>query len=296
MKLLKTIFTVAIIALFATSCSNNDAPSAGDNYMEQEYYKCFNYIYKENLNMGVVSTGTTYKFRWRGDFTADVYVYNAKFSASMPDGVNIVIEGLKWSNVNGVKCINATDIVPTKVTMNGNDVGVSSYVIDKLKLEVYERRYIDGQSTDIYIPVINMSMTKGEVEVITVQKQKVYFGSTGVTNTAASTNFTSTDPYYAVTLDPTTMTASIDVYKAKFAKEMPAMDMNFSGVPFEVSHLGYKLFCEELVPTIKGVPYPDYTITNLTGDATFATGLNMQFECMKVFAVQARLGYTDPNE
>ena len=42
------------------------------------------------------------------------------------------------------------------------------------------------------------------------------------------------------------------------------------------------------------VPYPDYMITNLTGNAAFATGLNLQFNCMKVFTVQANLGYAMP--
>lgn len=298
MKFLKTILALVMFASVATSCSNDDEPLAHDNYMEQDYTGCFQYIYKKSLNTGVISSGTTYKFRWRGDFTADVYVYNAKFAAGMPGGINITFEGLKWSNIDGVKRIAATDVVPNAVTMNGAAVDASKYVIDALNIDVFERRLMDEQLT--YIPIINMSMTMGDIEVVTIQQQKVYFGSTGVTNNAASTNFTSKTPYYAVTLDAKAMTAKIDVYNAKFAEKMPAMNMKFSGIPFKVSNLGYTLECDELIPTIKDsgvdVPYPDYKITNLSGNALFATGLNLQFDCMEVFTVQANLTYAFPTE
>lgn len=298
MKFLKIILALVMFASVATSCSNDDAPSAHDNYMEQNYTGCFQYIYKKSLNTGVISSGTTYKFRWRGDFTADVYIKNAKFSAGMPSGIDITFEGLKWSNIDGVKRISATDVVPNAVTMNGTAVDASKYVIDALNIDILERRLMDEQLN--YIPIINMSITMGDVEVITVQRQKVYFGSTGVVNSAESTNFTSKTPYYAVTLDANTMTANIDVYNAKFAEKMPAMNMKFSGIPFNVSNLGYTLACEELIPTIKesgvDVPYPNYKITNLSGDALFATGLNLQFNCMGVFTVQAKLSYAFPTE
>ena len=295
MKFLKPFLMLVMIAVVATSCSK-DEPSAHDNYLEQNYTGCFQYIYKKSLNTGVIATGTTYMFRWRADFTADVYIKNAKFSAKMPNGVDIAIEGLKWKNIDGVKKIAAKDVVPTKVTMNGKDVDVSAYVFDAINLDVFERRLMDAQLT--YIPNINMSIEMGDVEVVTVQKQKVYFGSTGVTNNAAATNFTSNVPYYAVTLNPETNKATINVFGAKFAEKMPLLNMKFDGISFNVSNLGYTLNCEELVPTIRegeiDVPYPDYMITNLTGNAAFATGLNLQFNCMKVFTVQANLGYAMP--
>lgn len=288
MKLLKSVLALMLLVAATTSCGG-DAPSLSDNYMEQEYTGCFNYLYKKNLNAGVISTGTTYMFRWRADFTADVYVYNAKFSANMPNGINISFEGLTWRNVDGVKIVSVKDVVPTAVTMNGAAVDVSTYVIDNLRVEVMERRLMDAQSS--YIPVINVSMTMGDMEAVTVQRQRVYFGSTGVFNNVANTNFITKSPYYTVTLDPSTMLATIDVYQAEFAASMPAMDMNFANVPFSVSNLGYKLTCEELIPTIKGVPYPNYKITDLEGDATFSSGLDLRFNCMDTYSVQTKVGF-----
>lgn len=290
MKFLKSIFTIAMFAMLATSCGNDDEPVAHDNYMEQQFTGCFNYIYKQSLNQGVMSKGTTYMFRWRADFTADVYIYNAKFSAMMPDGVDIVIEGLKWTSADGIKSISATDVVPSKVTMNGALTDASAYVFDKLEISSFERR-VSTHSPE-YIPVINVAITIGDIKVVTLQKYTVYFGSTGVVNSTAGTNFTSKAPYYAVTLDPETMKAKIEIFGAKFAEKMPSLDMTFSDVPFTASVTGYTLTCDELIPTIKNVPYPDYAITNLLGQGNLASGLNLQFDCMGVYTVRAQLGYS----
>lgn len=290
MKFLKSIFTIAMLAILATSCGNDDEPIAHDNYMEQQFTGCFNYIYKQSLNQGVISKGTTYMFRWRADFTADVYIYNAKFSAMMPDGVDIVIEGLKWTSADGVKSISANDVVPNKVTMNGTAVGASAYMIDKLEISSMERRV--SSHTPEYIPVINVAMTLGDIKVVTLQEYTVYFGSTGVVNSMAGANFTSKASYYAVTLDPEAMKAKIEIFGAKFAEKMPSMDMTFGDVPFTASATGYTLTCDELIPTITNVPYPDYAITNLIGQGNLLSGLNLQFDCMGIYTVQAQLGYS----
>ncbi len=291
MKLLKSIFAIMLIATVTTSCDKNEEVyEPHENYLEQDYTGCFNYIYKKSVEAGTISIGTTYKFRWRADNTADIYVYNAKFSAMMPDGINITFEGLEWKEVDGVKKITLTDVIPTAVTMNGETVDASTYVIDALNLSVIERRM-----EDTYIPVINMSMTMGGVEVVTIQQRRMYFGSTMVTNNMASTNYTSESSYYLVTLNPLTKQATIDIYQAKFAEMMPAMDMKFSEIPFELSNMGYTLACEELIPTIKegnnDVPYDEYKITNLSGVGQYDTGMDLNFDCRGVFTVQANLKY-----
>ena len=169
MKLLKTILSVVLFAFIATSCNNDNNSILHDNYIEHDFTGNFSVIHKKSLNKSATYEGTTYKMRWRADFTADVYVYNAKFSMGMPDGVCITFEGLKWSYVDEVKSISLKDVAPTKVTMNGNDVDVSTYVLDELKVNVYERRLLNFKPE--YMPVINVSMSMGDIEVISVQKQ-----------------------------------------------------------------------------------------------------------------------------
>lgn len=291
MKLLRSVLMLMMIVAMATSCDKDDAPEVNNTYMELSYTEegCFNYIYKKSTNKGVISRGTTYKFRWNDDNTADVYVYNAKFSERMPDGIDISFQGLKWEMVDGWKKISINDVVPTTVTNNGNAVDASSFVLDNLTVNVFDRRLINF--TPEYIPVINVSMEMGDVEVIAVQKHVVYSGKTNVKNLSAGTEFNQNTTVYQISLNDTVMQASIEIYGAKFAEKMPALDMKFDGVAFELSNKGYVLECSELIPTIKNVPYPKYEITNLKGNAEFATGLNMDFGCMGNFLVQANLGY-----
>ncbi len=288
MKLLKLIFFAAMCVMMATSCSDGDDNGLKDNYTEQEYVNCFNYVYNVRSGNGSVISGTSYMFRFRMDGTADVYVKNAKFAPQMPDGINFEFEGLKWSlNSSGYKVIAGVNLTPM---MNGNPV--EGYVVDNLKIELMDR-YLGS----IYLPVINMSMmVNGAFEIVTIPMSITYFGKTGVVNEQANTNFTTKNPYYIVKLDPKTMTASIDIRGAKFAENMPAMDMVFPGVEFEVSRTGYDLNADSLIPEIAGVPYPNYSITGLHGEALFETGLNLQFNCMGVFTVQANLGYVSVSQ
>ena len=293
MKFLKTILSVVLFAVIATSCNNNNNSILHDNYIEYEFTGNFSVIHKKSLDKSTTIEGTTYKFRWRSDFTADVYVYNAKFSAMMPDGVNIEFEGLKWTFVDEVKSISLKDVVPTKVTMNGNDVDVSTYVLNELKVNVYERRLLNFKPE--YMPVINVSMSMGDIEVISVQKQMFYFGTTGVVNNQESNYFSTKSPIYLVSLDHKTKIATMDIYQAKFAENMPAMDMKFDSIPFEVSNVGYTLAVDEVIPTIGDVPYPNYAIKSLSGRADFATGLDLRFDCMH-YSTTAKLGYPIPAE
>lgn len=289
MKLLKTVLATVALAVFATSCEKPDNP-LHENYIEQDCAAnaYFSVIHKKSVNQDAIVQGTSYLLRWRSDFTADIYVYDAKFSVRMPDGIDIAFEGLKWTYNEGVKVILEKDVVPTWVKMNGQEVDASTYVLNELKINVLERRLL-GFSPE-YIPMINMSMTMGDIEVVTVQKNNVYFGTTGVVDNASSSYFSSKTPVYYVALDPSKMTATVNIYKAKFAERMPAMDMKFPEIPLEVSSTGCKLFVKEVVPTIEDVPYPDYMIKNLNGNMTYATGLDLRFDCM-TYSVTAQLGY-----
>ena len=82
----------------------------------------------------------------------------------------------------------------------------------------------------------------------------------------------------------------MDIYQAKFAKDMPAMDMKLDSIPFEVSKEGYTLAVDEVIPTVGKVPFPNYAIKSLSGRADFATGLDLRFDCMH-YSTTAKLGY-----
>jgi hypothetical protein len=72
---------------------------------------------------------------------------------------------------------------------------------------------------------------------------------------------------------PGETTADIEMLKVKFAAAMPlTIDMLVPGVGLTPTDTGYSIAGENIVPTyMKGIPYPDRTITGLTGTATAQT-------------------------
>ena len=160
MKFLKIALSVVVFALMAASCGGNEN-LLHDNYLEQDYSGSFNVLSKKGANgelVSVVSEGTTYKFRWRYDNTADVYIYNAKFSTSMPNGITVAFEGLQWAYAEGnteIKVLEAKDLLPTWVEMGGQKLNdLSNFMVDELEVSVYERRL--GNFNPEYIPIINL--------------------------------------------------------------------------------------------------------------------------------------------
>jgi hypothetical protein len=73
--------------------------------------------------------------------------------------------------------------------------------------------------------------------------------------------------------------ADIEMLKVKFAAAMPlTIDMMIPGAKLTQTNPGYAISGENIVPTyMKGTPYPERTITGLTGRATDQT---LSFEMM----------------
>lgn len=72
---------------------------------------------------------------------------------------------------------------------------------------------------------------------------------------------------------------NIVMYQVKFAEAMPlTLDMTIEGVEYTTSDNGYALTGNNIVPIAMGGPFEQFTITNLTGEAT-KEGLTLNFIC-----------------
>ncbi len=280
MKTLKTFLAVALLAFAAVSCVSSGDP---ERKTTQTYSSCFNHV----LNLGNQSDATFANPSYVMEFDFDtnlakIEINNAKFAEMMP-AINMTLEGLKWKyNSAGFRTIEATDVVPM---VNGE--AMEQYILTKFNVAILDR-YVYGS----YEPIVNISyVVDGAFRVVAVPRSIIYVGSTGVVDTAFGTNFTTTAPVYQVVIDQATMTAEINIDKAKFAEAMPPMDMKFKGIAVKVTESGYELAKDSLVPEIASTPYPAYTITNLTGAASWSTGMDLRFTCASKFAVTVKLGY-----
>lgn len=131
------------------------------------------------------------------------------------------------------------------------------------------------------LPVCEFSFCiDGEYNVFGSQCEQVIAGET--TSTAEGLEpFKSDYPIYTILLKYETMTADIRITNAKFAQGMPLMQMDFPNVTFSVQNNTNSILfsAESLVPSIKGVPFPSFPITELTGTLDAKGKGTLNFNC-----------------
>ncbi len=293
MKILKQLLMIAILAIATTSCDDPEGSSAAYEY---SYSECFNYVSNRQSGKGSVFDDVKYIIKFEmPSYEASVKIMGAKFNERMP-AIDFELSGLKWSNnANGVLTISANDVVPV---VNGQ--AMSEYTINQFKVEVYDRYVvIDGQLKTS--PVFVIQYTIAEMFDVTVVPEEVlYVASTGVLDVEQGAPYYNSDMLYWIEFDAETMTADIEIDGAKFAEGMPALnDMGFNDIPLTLYTGGYSLAADALIPTIMDVPYPNYAITSLSGNGTFANGMDLRFKCMDRYSVNASLsivGTTSSNQ
>lgn len=131
---------------------------------------------------------------------------------------------------------------------------------------------------------------KNYYQLVYIPNKSVCVGSTDVKS--AMGTFTTKETSYLITFLSDSK-AEIMVKNAKFAQNMPSVgDMVFSGLDVTYNEDGFVLTSASLIPTIAGVPYPSFAISDLRmevdleelGDADFT------FKCSafgQVFTVVA---------
>lgn len=283
MKVLKQLLMIAILAIATTSC---DDPEGSGAAYEYSYSECFNYVSNKQSGKGSVFDDVKYIIKFdMPSYDASVKIMGAKFNERMP-AIDFELSGLKWSNnANGVLTISANNVVPV---VNGQ--AMPEYTINQFKVEVYDRYVvIDGQLKAL--PVFVIQYTIAEMFDVTVVPEEVlYVASTGVLDVEQGAPYYNNDVLYWVEFDAETMTADIEIDGAKFAEGMPALnDMEFNDIPLTLYPGGYSLAADALIPTIMDVPYPNYAITNLSGNGAFANGMDLRFKCMDRYSVNASL-------
>ena len=290
MKTIKSLLLSLVATVFMVSCSDDpEGPSS-----TQYYGDCFHHVYNVMSGSYKIYDAPRYEFKFDySDITVDIKIENVKFADAMPE-ISMSLEDLKWNMNNGFKVVSASNVIP-KV----DGVEMPDYTISSLKIEILDR-YVGVY----YEPVVNVCFVVNNVfKVTAVQNHILYMGETSVTNASSSAPFTTNTQIYQLTIDKD-LTARLKITGAKFALGMPALDMVFKGIGVEInSGYGYALSSEKLIPEISDVPYPNYEIVNLSGNGTFASGLDLYFECnikrisdsneviITPYAVNADLGF-----
>lgn len=104
----------------------------------------------------------------------------------------------------------------------------------------------------------------------------------GITEVAlpGTDTFRSADTFYTITIAPDGQTADLIVSNARFAQNMPSVgDMLFASLAVTFEDGGYELKSTSLIPSIGGVPYPAFAITDLDIDVDLSSDADIEFSC-----------------
>lgn len=276
-KLLIPGLMLALASTALTSCMD-DEDNKTTNTVTRSYTECFNTVYDSATGEITYNTNPSYTINITtvsdGTATVAVSMSGVRFG-DLAGTFDLPAVDFKMSTT-GFSTASATDLRPVS---NVQPVPVTFDTFSFGLLDRYIRNEATAQ-TEI-VPAYTISfMVNGRYTVTVYPTRSLYFAKTTSTADADGSEFTSTNPRYTVTLNPATLKGSISIAGAQFLANMPAMNMDFTDIPFTAGINTLELAAESLVPSIAGTPYPSFPISNLELDlkAADSTG-ELEFDC-----------------
>lgn len=112
---------------------------------------------------------------------------------------------------------------------------------------------------------------------------RIPFSLWGTTTAAAEglSPFTGEVNNIVVTPNFKDMTITVLVNGAKFAERMPPLNIQLDNIPLQLVNLGesFTFETDALTPTISGVPYPNYPVSEVKGTLNPENGMELSFVC-----------------
>lgn len=263
MKLINYLVAL-VFGVSLTSCLGDASSTITQDYTPYT----FNYITDQETNISSVCTDATFTIKTEQTTgLIDIDIKNLR----LPSGafISLSLKNLSYTiTEQGAQHIS----VPTCVSVAEG----GSHQITNFNLDLY-LRYINSQA---YYLLDCSYIVDSRYSVRVVFTPACYWGPTRVTdqdgNVYDNTNQTS---FYGISYSPDKTRATIGCLNAKFADKMPAMNMNFENVPYTLTQYGFTLEASEITPTIGGVPFPSYKITDLKVSGAYGGPVNISFTC-----------------
>lgn len=234
-----------------TSCGGDDdqpTPDRGEVESTVTFPRGLTYVRPQgNSAKAYVAEATGYVATMYQNLTADL---------TLAGDVNVKITDVPYKNTaNGTIEADGTNVKATGAYTRFKEVEFEYGPVNPA---------LPGLSTDNGF-TIHCSLTAADdTDINFIPQQVVCCGTTEVT--APSINsFTTSATTYLITIKSAGK-ATVTVRNARFAQNMPAVgDMEFDDVDItRFDDDGYYLECASLVPSIMGVPYPSFAITDFS--------------------------------
>lgn len=265
-QVFKSLLSALISVVALTSCSSSDDP---DTIIQYQIPPCFSYV--TDLSQGVSANGTSMTYTIQLNYTkltADVYINGLELTDNTAYPT-ITLKDVPWTmGTDGWKVIEGTNI---KSTVNGFG---TAPVFTSVRIKIFDRMV-----GEYYNPGFEVSFVlDNRFRVLSAIADQVQVG-TSVSTSPDGEEFQCNTTAYVLTFNTKTMRASLFLSGAKFASQMPALDITFDNIPFTFAGNTAVLSCDALIPTINDTPYPAFPISKLTGVYNFGKGLELEFGC-----------------
>lgn len=278
LKQLSLSFAILTASIFTSCLGDHD----NEYTTTDKLTGYFNVIFDKEGNQ-TLKDGVSYEVKWfyNNEQKAELDITGLQ----LPDGQKystLAFNDVSWRiNNRGWQDISLTDATPSNLA--------SGLVFDKFNFQMLNRIY-----GNIQFPACSMIeyTVNNTYRVISLPQQTVEVGETKVSGPSGNlyTIGEADSPFYYFILNPSDQSAFVVIQGAKFAEHMPAMNMKFPGMKFDVDEYGnIVIHANELTPTLlsagttdinaPGTPYEAAKITNFVSDYRPGSGVDMTFTC-----------------
>lgn len=287
MKKIFGLLSLILLMAVAQSCNkNNDNPSSNDNVTEHSFDKCFAYV--QNISTGVEAYYGNLGYQMHVNstrMTLDLLITGLKLT----DGTaypNITIKNIPWTLEDNWLVVKAKDLIPSIE-------GFGSVPLFNT-LEIRYRPRIIGMSNIPGLAIKYNIDTK--FSVMSSYSDQLALGVTTSESEKMHTSYETTDVNYYVSFDTDTRRVTVLMQGARFVDGMPAFDIAIPDIPFVIKGTKAVWEATSVLPTIGGVTFATYPISNLKGEFDFGGDFNYEFDCDPepmpgIFHVEAKCTY-----
>ncbi len=279
MKNLKQL-SICLAILTATLFSSCLGDHEDDYTTTDKLTGYFNVIFDNEGNQTYTS-GVSYEVEWTyNNQTADLSITGLQLPGGQKYNT-VTLADVPWKlNNRGWQDISLDHAVPSNIP--------AGLVFDRFNFQMLNRIY-----GSLQFPACSMIeyTVNNEYRIISLPQQTVEVGETRVMNGGSEYKIAEAQsPFYYFILNPDNQSAFLVIQGAKFAEQMPAMNMKFPGLKFNVDEYGNIIMHgDDITPTLMkdgvtdinaaGTPFEGAKITNFVSDYRPGSGVDMTFTC-----------------
>ncbi len=278
-----SVMTVALAALTFTSCEEE---AQNDTISEQSFLRCYAVMTDKQALTQNIANPVTIKLELNWTQATAVATING-----LPGYSTLTVSDMKWG-IDDDKWSEIDQDIVTAKTATGTPVTISDF-----EMKWFDRLEF-AETVGEYDPALEFSFNLDNRYTVAGSRAPFYVTGKTVSTPADGAAYTYDQSIYATGFDFTNKTAAISITGAKFDKNMPAMNISFTKIPFTMDNEG-KVYMSiaSITPTLtdSNAPFNDFPVTDLRAEIEPGNGMDLSFKCNfrgTIYTVKCDLDFT----